>query len=697
MNFLHEKLINLPSIGYGKGKLLQEELGLETVADLIAFYPYKYEDKSQIYSVSVLGNLSHPVGTQGRITGVEMLSTKGKRRFTAKLTDKGKTVQLVWFNQVDWWRKFINKGRQYYVFGQVHNNKGRLSITHPEVAEITTGTTLPKGIFPIYSTTKKLTQTKIDSTCIARMQQEVLKSAIPHIDETLPSHLLGRHTLMPLKEAFTYVHFSPSKALLAKARHRLKFEELMYLQLHLLQRKRARSLSSEGMVFEDTSLLKAYYDHHLVFSLTDDQKRVIREICKDMRSGHQMNRLLQGDVGSGKTIVAFLSGLLAISAEAQVAILAPTEVLARQHFEKLRPEATKLGVCVALLTGSTSAKERKRLLVQLLKGTLHMVIGTHALLQEDVRFAQLGLAIIDEQHRFGVAQRATLWQKNKDSPPPHILVMTATPIPRTLAKALYGDLDVSSIKEKPRGRKPILTSHHHDRHRLVVFERMRQEIAKGHQVYVVYPRILSLDGEERYKDLMDGYESICRAFPQVPVSILHGKMLPASKAFEMARFVKGETKIMVGTTILEVGINIPNATMMVIENAASFGLAQLHQLRGRVGRDEKPSYCLLLTKESLSAKARQRIDAMVRTDDGFKIAEIDLQSRGPGDILGVQQSGLYKMKLADLTRDDHIIEKAYAVAQEIVEADPHLSQRVYAPLKKIVQGLVEKTNWSMIS
>ncbi|MEM7361559.1 MAG: ATP-dependent DNA helicase RecG [Bacteroidota bacterium] len=697
MKLLHEALMKIPDIGYRKAKLLYEELGLETVADCLTFYPYKYEDRSEVYDISDLSKHKHPVGTEGIIEDTKVVVTKSKKRFVALLKKAGKKVELVWFNRTEWWRKEVQTGHRYYVFGQVRKNKGKLSMTHPEIVRLGPTTVLPKGILPIYSTTKKLLEANIDNTFITKVQRMLSKKIIPFLNETLPQQQLENHALMPRKEALSYIHFSPSKKLLARARYRLKLEELIYLQTHLLQCKKNRKILSKGMTFKEASLLKKYYDHHLSFTLTNDQKKVIREICKDMRSGNQMNRLLQGDVGSGKTIVAFLSGLVPLSSGAQVALVAPTEVLAKQHQEKLKPEAAKLGLSLALLTGSTSSKERKQLLKQLSEGSLHIIVGTHALLQEDVRFTQLGLAIIDEQHRFGVVQRAKLWKKNTTFPCPHILVMTATPIPRTLAKALYGDLDVSCIKEKPAGRKPILTTHYYDRHRLVVFERMREELAKGHQVYIVYPRILSSDGEEENKDLMDGYESISRAFPKVPISILHGKMVPTSKAFEMSRFVKGETKIMVGTTILEVGINVPNATTMVIENAESFGLAQLHQLRGRVGRDEKPSYCLLLTKDTLSTKARQRINAMVRTNDGFEIAQIDLQSRGPGDILGIQQSGLYNMKLADLTKDKHIIEKAHTIAQEIIEADPFLSNPENKALKQALEHLVEKKNWSIVS
>lgn len=696
MNILSSSIINLSSITHRQAMHLSETVRINTLGELLSYYPYRYEDRRRVYDIRTLEEEMHAVQIRGKITRVES-SRKGKKRLTATLKDRTGHLQLVWFHRTEWFQRFLKVNTEYLVFGQPSKHLSSFSITHPDLVEITPKTTLSKGILPLYSTSQKLTKAGVDNQTFTQLQQEALSKAIPYIRETLPPPILEKYDLLPRKEALSYIHFPPDKKHLAKARYRLKFEELLYLQLHLLQRKKLRNTLSEGQKFANTSLLTKYYHDHLPFPLTDDQKKVIKEICRDMRSGHQMNRLLQGDVGSGKTIVAFLCGLLPIADETQTAILAPTEVLANQHYHKLKPAAENLGLTAALLTGSTPTKARKPIIKALADGTLKILIGTHALLEDKVQFKQLGLAVIDEQHRFGVAQRAKIWGKNKNLTPPHILVMTATPIPRTLAMALYGDLDVSIIQEKPKGRKPIITAHYDDKNRLLVFARMRAQIEAGHQVYIVYPRIISSDGEETYKDLMDGYESVCRAFPNIPVSILHGKMQPVDKAYEMKRFVKGETKIMVGTTILEVGINVPNATMIIIENAESFGLAQLHQLRGRVGRDDAQSYCLLLTKEKLSYKAKQRIKTMVKTQDGFQIAQVDLQSRGPGDMLGVQQSGLYKLKLADLTHDHEILQKSHRVAEEILETDPFLQRSVHVQLRKIIQYLSENTHWSVIS
>lgn len=695
MNFLKRPIAELSSIGPFRASLLATHLDLHTWGDLLAFYPYRYEDRSEIYPIIALRSKKHPVQTRGVLSAIRCVVMKKKKVLVANLEDSTGKLQLVWFNRIEWVRRQLKEKGSYIVFGQPRLHQSFLSISHPEMLD--TSTLGYKGIVPLYSTTQKLISGGIESRTIAGMQKELIEQVAPHIKETVPLHLLKNYDLMGRKEALRYIHFAPDKRSLAKARHRLKFEELLYLQLHLLQRKEERATLSKGEIFTDSVLLKRYYDKFLPFSLTSEQKRAVKEICGDMKKGRQMNRLLQGDVGSGKTIVAFLSMLLPIAGGRQVVFLAPTEVLAMQHYHKLASATKDLGLSTALLTGSLSKKERIPILRDLASGTIQILIGTHALLGDGVVFKKLGMAIIDEQHRFGVAQRAKLWQKNKEALPPHILVMTATPIPRTLAKALYGDLDISIIEGKPVGRKAILTSHYYDRNRLVIFARIREEVARGHQVYIVYPRIVSSSGEEVFKDLMDGHESICRAFPEVAIGILYGKMKSTDKAYEMARFVKGETKIMVGTTILEVGIDVPNATMIVIENAESFGLAQLHQLRGRVGRDVTQSYCLLLTRDKLSSQAKHRIKTMVTTGDGFKLAEEDLRLRGPGDLLGVQQSGLYKLRLADLTRDNALLEKAYKMAKEILDVDLHLTQPSYRPLKEALDMLTGDIKWSVIS
>ena len=697
MTLLKQSIKEIKALGGYRGKLFSEVLGIDTYEELLRYYPYKYQDRSVTYPIRGLTSMPHPVQLYGKVTQVKRESSGGKWLLTARLSDGTGSIQLSWFNKISAIERVINPSLNYYVFGQPRLFRSTLLITHPEIVEDTPTTRPPKGIWPLYSTTTKLEKIGLNSKAIARIQVGALKKVIPTIKENIPAAIVTRYGLLSRDKAMVYVHFAPSKELLAKARHRLKLEELLYLQLYHQRKKGLRIAESKGQVFTDTSLIHAFYKKHLPFTLTGDQKNSIKQICEDMASGHQMNRLLQGDVGSGKTIVAFTSMLPSIAHGAQVALLAPTEVLATQHYDKLKKNTEALGISTALLTGSTPRKEHKEICEAAAKGELQLMIGTHALLEDRVQFKRLGMAVIDEQHRFGVAQRAKLWEKNTQWPAPHILVLTATPIPRTLAMALYGDLDVSVIREKPAGRRPIVTTHHYDKSRLAVFNKIKEQIDQGHQVYIIYPRILSSDGEESYKDLMDGYESVQRAFPKVPVSLLHGKMLPAAKTYEMKRFVEGETKIMMGTTILEVGIDVPNATMMVIENAEAFGLAQLHQLRGRVGRDAAQSYCLLMTADKLSAKAITRIQTMVKSEDGFEVANIDLQLRGPGDLLGVQQSGVYKLRLADLTKDEPLVEKAKTIAEEILAIDPMLTSEQHKPLLEEVKMLEERYGWSSIS
>jgi ATP-dependent DNA helicase RecG len=524
----------------------------------------------------------------------------------------------------------------------------------------------------------------------------MLPLVYPQVQETLSSGILEQYRLVGKKEAIRQIHFPSSPEALAQARKRLKFEEFFYLQLRLLTLKVTRTEKSRGQVLGSTQLLTGFYTQHLPFQLTNAQKRVIREIFEDMKSGKQMNRLIQGDVGSGKTMVAFISMLLAIGSGAQSCIMAPTEILANQHFEGLRVYAEAMGLQIALLTGSTKKAARKVLHEGLESGELPLLVGTHALLEEVVQFKNLGLAIVDEQHRFGVAQRAKLWAKNEQYQP-HVLVMTATPIPRTLAMSLYGDLDVSVIDELPAGRKPIQTVHRYDKDRLKVFGFMQEEIKKGRQVYIVYPLIeesQSLD----LKNLMDGYESIARAFPQVPLSIVHGGMKSDAKDYEMQRFVKGETKIMVATTVIEVGVNVPNSSVMIIENAERFGLSQLHQLRGRVGRGAEQSYCILMSKVELSRDSRIRLDTLVRTNDGFEIADVDLRLRGPGDLMGTQQSGITDLLIADLSKDAALLTLARDAAQQVLAADPTLeSPEHFAILRQVRQQKKTAVNWSRIS
>jgi ATP-dependent DNA helicase RecG len=569
-------------------------------------------------------------------------------------------------------------------------------MAHPEMEPIAAANETRNKFQPVYSTTEKLKIRYLDSRGISRILEQLLPLVYPQVQETLSSGILEQYQLVGKKEALRQIHFPSSLEALSQARKRLKFEEFFYLQLRLLTLKVTRTEKSLGQVLGSTQLLTDFYTRHLPFELTNAQKRVIREIFEDMKSGKQMNRLIQGDVGSGKTMVAFISMLLAIGSGAQTCIMAPTEILANQHYEGLRAYAEAMGLQIALLTGSTKKAARKVLHEALESGELTLLVGTHALLEEVVQFKNLGLAIVDEQHRFGVAQRAKLWAKNEQYQP-HVLVMTATPIPRTLAMTLYGDLEVSIIDELPAGRKPIQTVHRYDKDRLKVFGFIQEEIKKGRQVYIVYPLIeesQSLD----LKNLMDGYESIARAFPQVPLSIVHGGMKADAKDYEMQRFVKGETKIMVATTVIEVGVNVPNASVMIIENAERFGLSQLHQLRGRVGRGAEQSYCILMSKVELSRDSRIRLDTMVRTNDGFEIADVDLRLRGPGDLMGTQQSGITDLLIADLSKDAALLTLARDAAQQVLAADPTLeSPEHFAILRQVRAQKNTAVNWSRIS
>ena len=549
---------------------------------------------------------------------------------------------------------------------------------------------------PVYPLTDKLRNRYIDNKFIIKLQQDLLKAAISHIRETLPASIVQQQKLIGKKEAIINIHFPRNNEWLLSAQRRLKFEELFFIQLQLIKLKLVRQGKFKGIVFSDTVILTKFYKEHLPFDLTNAQKKVVREIYTDMKSGKQMNRLLQGDVGSGKTIVAFISILLAIGGDAQAALMAPTEILAQQHYANLKKYADKMDIPIALLTGSVKKSARKPIHEQLVEGTLKILIGTHALLEEEVKFKKLGLAIIDEQHRFGVAQRSKLWQKNADFYP-HVLVMTATPIPRTLAMTLYGDLEISVIDELPKGRKPIKTSHRFDSHRLQVNGFIKTQLEVGRQIYMVYPLIEESEKLD-LKHLMDGYESIARAFPDVPISIVHGQMKPEAKDYEMARFVKGETKIMVATTVIEVGVDVPNASVMVIESAQRFGLSQMHQWRGRVGRGAEQSYCILMTDHKLSAESKTRIETMVRTNNGFEIAETDLKLRGPGDLMGTQQSGALDLLIADLGKDGELLQQAREAAQLVLEKDPLLQQpENHLILQQIESIKKAAVNWSRIS
>ncbi|MBS1978772.1 MAG: ATP-dependent DNA helicase RecG [Bacteroidetes bacterium] len=695
-SFFDTSIEFLKGVGPQRAALLQKELGISTFGDLLQHFPFRYEDRTRFYKIREVTEDMPVVQIKGTVMRMDLAGHGFKKRLVAQLKDETGSMELVWFQGIRWIAQKIGPGVEYVVFGKPARYGRTISIAHPEMETVSEWGQKTGMLQPVYPLTEKLRSRHIDSRLISRIEQEVLKNALPHIRENLPESLLRKHSFIGRREAIQRLHFPENLEQLAAAQRRTKFEELFFLQLRLLKMKVVRMEKYKGQVFQDTSLLTRFYNEHLPFQLTGAQKKVIREIYQDMKSGHQMNRLLQGDVGSGKTIVAFICMLLVIGSQSQAALMAPTEILAQQHYNNLKKYADRMEIPIRLLTGSTKKAERKIIHKQLQDGTLKILIGTHALVEEEVKFAHLGLAIIDEQHRFGVAQRSKLWQKTTTIYP-HVLVMTATPIPRTLAMTLYGDLDISVIDELPKGRKPIKTTHQYDSHRLQVNAFLKSQIEAGRQVYVVYPLI---DESEKLdlKHLMDGYESITRAFPDYAVSILHGQMKADAKDFEMGRFQRGETKIMVATTVIEVGVDVPNASVMVIESAERFGLSQLHQLRGRVGRGAEQSYCVLMTGFKLGAEARLRMETMVKTNNGFEIAETDLKLRGPGDLMGTQQSGLLDLQLADLTKDGLILQEAREAATAILHQDPELSSMPHLVIQQHLASLRKTAvNWAKIS
>lgn len=694
--FLQTPIEYLKGVGPRKATLLQKELQISTFGDLLHYYPFRYEDRSELHKIRDLKEDMPYAQLKGKVTYIRHVQS-GKERVTASFRDETGEISLVFFRGLQWVMQKLQVGGIYAVFGKVSVFNNQFNIVHPEIEPWSVDKKPTSSIVPVYSATEKLRNQYLDSKALVKLQRTLLqKTSTQTLPETLPVALLQQYGIMNRGEALTNIHFPKDAATLQKARFRLKFEELFYIQLQLLQLKKVRLDKYPGKVFSDTQLLQRFYHTGLPFELTGAQKRVVKEIYQDLKSGYQMNRLVQGDVGSGKTMVAFLSMLLCIGNQGQVAMMAPTEILAEQHYRGIQELAAPLGIDVALLTGTVKRKARNKILAALEEGKLPLIIGTHALLNEAVSFHNLGLVIVDEQHRFGVAQRAKLWTKSADRFP-HVLVMTATPIPRTLAMTLYGDLDVSVIDEMPAGRKPIKTLHYYDANRLRVFRFLKDQIGAGRQVYIVYPLIEESEKLD-YKNLMDGYESICRAFPKTPISIVHGQMYAVDKEYEMERFVKGETKIMVATTVIEVGVNVPNASVMVIENAEKFGLAQLHQLRGRVGRGSEQSYCILMTKDKLNPKSQERIQTMVRTHDGFEIADVDLKLRGPGDLLGVQQSGILDLKIADLSQDSQILQTAREAAQYILRQDPTLEQPHHGCVRERLTQLQPPTvSWSSVS
>ncbi|MFN5556459.1 MAG: ATP-dependent DNA helicase RecG [Chryseotalea sp.] len=686
----------LKGVGPQRALLLGKELGIFTYHDLLHHYPNRYEDRTKFYAIKDIHEEMPYVQVRGVIKSKELIGTGYKKRLVAQLEDKTGVLELVWFQGIQWVSEKIKPGVEYVAFGKPSRFGYNFNMPHPELDVWTDNFDKAQSLRPVYPLTEKLRAKYIDNKILGKLVQELLAQSKNHITETLPSSILKKHELIGKQHAMQNIHFPKDNLALASAQKRIKFDELFFIQLKLLRLKHVRHVSFRGQIFSDSSLLTTFYNTHLPFPLTDAQKRVIKEIYADMKSGKQMNRLLQGDVGSGKTIVGFICMLLAIGSGAQCALMAPTEILAQQHYTNLKKHADAMHLPIALLTGSTKKSDRKNIHEGLLNGNIKIIVGTHALLEDPVQFKNLGLAVIDEQHRFGVAQRSKLWKKNEKIMP-HVLVMTATPIPRTLAMTLYGDLDISIIDQLPAGRKPIKTVHRFDSHRLQVNQFLREQIEAGQQVYVVYPLIEESEKLD-LKHLMDGYESISRAFPGVPLSIVHGQMKAADKEYEMQRFKKGETKIMVATTVIEVGVDVPNASVMVIENAERFGLSQLHQLRGRVGRGAAQSFCILMTDVKLSADSRTRINTMVQTNNGFEIAETDLRLRGPGDLTGTQQSGVLDLQLADLAKDQQLLQLAREEAIHLLETDPELEKPEHHGIRDAVRiNKKSGLSWSKIS
>ena len=696
---LNYPITYIKGISVQRATLLYTELGIKTCNDLLNFFPFRYIDKTAFYEINELQPNSSEVHIVGKITHVKSVAQKRGSRLVASFQDATGTIELVWFRGQKWIKDSLKINEPYVVYGKLNHYNGSFSMPHPEIELVTEyKKKLQTKMQPVYPSTEKLTNSGVSNKLVRTYIQNLLQQFYDKIEETLSNEIIDDFKMISKRDALLNAHFPKSQENLAKAQNRLKFEELFFIQLQLLRKKLINKTKIKGFVFENVGeSFNSFYGNHLPFDLTNAQKRVLKEIRKDVASGAHMNRLLQGDVGSGKTIVALLSMLLAIDNGFQATIMAPTEILATQHFHAISEMLKDMNLKVDLLTGSVKIKKRREIHKNLEDGTLHILIGTHALLEDKVKFKNLGIAIIDEQHRFGVAQRSKLWKKNTTVP--HILVMTATPIPRTLAMSVYGDLDISVIDELPPGRKEVKTVHRFDSNRLSVFKFMRDEIEKGRQVYVVYPLIQESETMD-YKDLMDGYESISREFPtpKYQISIVHGKMKPADKEFEMQRFVKGETQIMVATTVIEVGVNVPNASVMVIESSERFGLSQLHQLRGRVGRGADQSYCILLSSFKLSAEGKTRLKTMVDTTDGFKIAEVDLKLRGPGNLMGTQQSGVLNLKIADVVKDTKILVAARNTAINVLQEDSNLSNPENINIKKAYLELSKTSKiWSNIS
>lgn len=709
MNLLETPIEYLKGVGPQRGDLLRKELGIHNYADLLNLFPNRYIDRTRYYKINQLQNSNLEVQIVGKIINLKTIEQgKGRSRLVATFIDDTGQMELVWFQGQKWIRENIKINIPYVIFGKVSQFGANFNMAHPEMELLDEHkASLRSAMQPVYPSTEKLGNKGVSNKVVNKMMQQLFVETQALFSETLPIYLIEELKLIPKNAALFNIHFPKSQDLLAKAQFRLKFEELFFIQLQLITKNLIRKHKIKGMPFERVGEnFTDFYNNHLPFQLTNAQKRVLKEIRNDLGSNAQMNRLLQGDVGSGKTIVAFMCMLLAKDNGFQSCLMAPTEILANQHFNGISELAKTLNISIKILTGSTKTSERKIIHEALENGTLDILIGTHALLEDKVQFQNLGLAIIDEQHRFGVEQRSKLWKKSTPNPskggeiiPPHILVMTATPIPRTLAMSLYGDLDISVIDELPPGRKPIETVHRYDSNRLKVWKFLKDEIAKGRQIYIVYPLIQESEKMD-YKDLMDGYESISRDFPlpNYSISILHGKMKPADKDEEMRRFAAGKTNIMVATTVIEVGVNVPNASVMVIESAERFGLSQLHQLRGRVGRGAEQSYCILMTSHKLSDDSKIRMETMVRTNDGFEISEVDLKLRGPGDIMGKQQSGVLNLQIADLVKDKDILQLARHHAIKLLKNDAPMEKPEHAKLREVfIEISKKKSIWNYIS
>lgn len=697
-NVLLTSIEYLKGVGPKRAELLRKEAGIFRYEDLLSYFPFRYVDKSKFYNISEIDDELTYVQLKAKIISINEIGVGRKKRLSVKVEDETSEIELVWFKGVKWIKPNLHVGQTYIVFGRPARFGKGWNIAHPEIEIFDPSKPFGGKFQPVYHTTEKLSNTGLNSRGIEKTIGQLLPLVLPSLENILSDEIINDYKLLSLKQAYASIHAPKNLEEAQKALFTLKFQELYFLQLRLLKQKHLLERKIKGHVFENVGqIFNDFYNNYLPFELTNAQKRVIKEIRKDLASGKQMNRLLQGDVGSGKTLVALISALIAADNGYQTCIMAPTEILTQQHFQTISELLKEMSINVQLLTGSTKQKERNDIHENLLSGKTHIIIGTHALLEEKVQFNNLGLAIVDEQHRFGVAQRAKLWSKNEI--PPHMLIMTATPIPRTLAMTFYGDLDTSIIDELPPGRKPVKTIHQYDSARLKVFGFLEKEIEKGRQVYVVYPLIEESE-KLNYKDLTDGFESVSRRFPlpKYRVGIVHGRMKSEEKDYEMKQFADGKTNILVSTTVIEVGVNVPNASVMVIESAEKFGLSQLHQLRGRVGRGAEQSYCILMTDVKLTHDARKRLETMVRTNDGFEISEVDLKLRGPGDIMGTRQSGELGLKLADLSKDSQIVSVSRQAAEKTLKEDSDLNLPKNQSIRQeLIKQMKNSPNWSRVS